>query len=369
MEENKIKLEKLFKRLNPKITEYFKKNETLSKEKLDEFMEFIDLSIGRTQKDKEEFWKEMTKGSNEKNLQKGLLLRNLTNYIHCHSKEILKQEESIHKSLIKFIERPVKLIEDIDSENEMMYEFYRLLATFEYSNSQTISLFSLEAECKEYKFINLNQDSIKEIIEELLKEKSTAIKKHDYLEIMEKMDKVYRYKLSDMSNEKIVFTDEELDKPELDNFIYLSTFINILFKLSDSVIICHEKNIQGVKNNEVINCEYFKRTFNILINNMKLYFYEILHIYNEQKQKFDYFICSNNSKITILKQENKDLSDQLKSRETQKCNSLIRCAFAFLRLNQKEKQIKSPPLGRDIGWVLYVILIHYPCFQPSRRSG
>ena len=287
MEENKAKEEKLFKRLIPKITEYFKKNETLAKEKLDEFMEFIDLSIGKTQKDKEEFWKEMTKGSNEKNLQKVLLLRNLTNYIHNHSKELFQQEESIKKSLIKFIERPAKLIEDIDSENESMYEFY------------------------------LNKDSIKEIIEELLKEKSTAIKKHDYLEIMEKMDKVYRYKLSDKSNEKIVFTDEELDKPELDNFIYLSTFINILFKLSDSVIICHEKNIQGVKNNEVINCEYFKRTFNILINNMKLYFYEIMHIYNEQKQKFDYFICSNNSKITILKQENKDLSDQLKSRENE----------------------------------------------------
>ena len=230
MEENKAKEEKLIKRLIPKITEYFKKHETLDKDKLNEFMEFIDFSIFND-KNKEEFWKEISKGSNEKNLQKVLFVRNLTNYIHNHSKELFKQEESLHKNLIQFIERPVKLIEDIDSENELMYEFYRLLATIEFSNSQSIPLFSLESACKEYKFIKLDIDSIKQIMEELLKEKCTAIKKLDYLEIMEKMNKEYRYKLPDMAQEKIVFTDEELDKPELNNFIYLLTFINILLKI------------------------------------------------------------------------------------------------------------------------------------------
>ena len=314
MNENKTKEEKLVKKIIPKITEYFKKNEFLKKENITEFMEFIDLSI-LDENSIESFWKEISKDSKGQNLQKVLLVRNLTDYIHNHSKELFQPEASLKNNVINFLERPVKLIEDIDPDNELMYEFYRLLATIEFSNSQSIPLFSLENLLKEYTFINLNIDSIKEVMEELLKEKSTSIKKYDYLEIMEKMNKEYRFKLSDMAQKKINFTEEELDKPELENFIYLLTFVNILLKLSDSVLICHEKNIIGIKNNEVLNCEYFNRSFNVLVNNMKLYFYEIMRIFYEQKQKFDYYECAIVSKITILKQQNKDLEDQLKAKE------------------------------------------------------
>ena len=259
MSENKVKEEKLVKRLIPKITEYFKNHESLDKDKLQEFMEFIDLSI-LDENNKESFWRELSKSSNGKKIQKILLVKNLTEYIHNHSQELFQPEASLVSNVTQFLERPVKLIDDIDSENESMYEFYRLLATIEYSNSQSIPLYSLENIVKEYNFIKLNKEQIKEIIEELLKEKSTSIKKYDYLEIMEKMNKEYQFKLKDMAQKKLIFTDEELDKPELETFIYLLTFINILLKLSDSVIICHEKNIQGVKNNEVLNCEYFNRT-------------------------------------------------------------------------------------------------------------
>ena len=314
MSENKTKEEKLIKKLIPKITDYFKNNEFLAKEKFQEFMEFIDLSIW-DEKNKEFFWKEISKGSNGTNLQKVLLVKNLTDYIHNHSKELFQPEASLNKSVNNFLERPVKLIEDIDSDNELMYEFYKLLATIEFSNSQSIPLFTLEGKVKEYKFINLNIDTIKELMEELLKEKTTSIQKYDYLEIMEKMKKEYQFKLNDMAQKKIVFTEEELDKPELENFIYLLTFVNILLRLSDSITICHEKNIQGVKNNEILNCEFFNRSFNVLVNNMKLFFYEIMRIYNEQKQKFDYFTLANSSKITILKQQKKDLEEQIKAIE------------------------------------------------------
>ena len=314
MSENRTQEEKLIKKLIPKITEFFKKHEKLEKEKVSAFMEFIDLSI-LDENNQESFWNEISKNSNGKNIQKVLLVRNLTEYIHNHSKELFQPQESLNNSVIKFLERPVKLIEDIDADNELMYEFYRLLAIIEFSNSQSIPLFTLENIAKEYQFINLNKDNIKEIIEELLKEKATSIKKNDYLEIMEKMDKEYKFRLSDMAQKKLIFTDEELDNPELENFFNLLTFVNILLKISDSVIICHEKNIQGVKNNEVLSCEYFNRSFKVLVNNMKLYFYEIMRIYYEQKQKFDYFACSNVSKLTILRQQNKDLSDQLKAKD------------------------------------------------------
>ena len=230
MIENKTKEEKLIKKLIPKITEYFKKYETLKKEDLIRFMEFIDLSLWND-KDKESFWKELSKNSNKNNLQKVQLVRNLTEYIHNHNKDLFQPEASLKSSVTEFLEREVKLIGDINSENENMYEFYRLLATIEFSNSQSIPLFLLENIIKEYKFINLNKDSIKEIIEELLKEKATSIKKYDYLEIMEKMNKEYQFKLNDMAQKKIIFTDEELDNPELENFICLQTFINILLKI------------------------------------------------------------------------------------------------------------------------------------------
>ena len=343
MSENKTKEEKLIKKLIPKITEYFKKNEFLVKDKLQEFMEFIDLSIW-DEKNKEFFWKEISKGSNGTNLQKVLLVKNLTDYIHNHSKELFQPEASLMKSVNNFLERPVKLIEDIDSDNELMYEFYKLLATIEFSNSQSIPLFTLESRVNEYKFINLNIDTIKEVMEELLKEKATSIKKYDYLEIMEKMKKEYQFKLNDMAQKKIVFTEEELDKPELENFIYLLSFVNILLKLSDSIIICHEKNIQGVKNNEVLNCEFFNRSFNVLVNNMRLYFYEIMRIYNEQKQKFDYFTLANISKITILKQQKKDLEDQLKATE-----EVIKYNNKLVDLNkiQKENEGKMNILNKE----------------------
>ena len=325
MSDNRTQEEKLIKRLIPKITEYFKKHEKLEKENVSKFMEFIDLSI-RDENNQESFWNEISKNSNGKDLQKVLLVRNLTEYIHNHNKDIFQPLESLNSSVIKFLERPVKLIEDFDADNELMYEFYRLLATIEFTNSQSIPLFALENIVKEYKFINLNIDSIKEIMEELLKEKTTSIKKNDYLEIMEKMDKEYKFRLSDMAQKKLIFTDEELDNPELENFVNLLTFSNILLKILDSVVILNEKKMQAMKNNEVLNCEYFNRSFKVLMNNMKLYSYEIMRIYFEQKQKFDYFACSNISKITILIQQNKDLSDQLKARdedEDQICNNNI----------------------------------------------
>jgi len=77
--------------------------------------------------------------------------------------------------------------------------------------------------------------------------------------------------------------------------------VNILLKLSESISFCLEKSIQVIKNNDVINADYLNRNFFVLVNNMKLYFYEIMRIYYEQKQKFDYFICANDSKINILK--------------------------------------------------------------------
>ena len=122
----------------------------------------------------------------------------------------------------------------------------------------------------------MTKDSISEIVQELLKEKTDYIKKYDFLEIMENMSKEFQFKLEEIAERKLIFSDDDLDKPELNNFINLLTFINILLRISDSVIICYENSIKVIKSNEQLNAEYLHRNFFILVNNMKLYFYEII---------------------------------------------------------------------------------------------
>ena len=312
MDDNKNKEENLFKELNPKIEEYFKKNQKLEKGKIKEFIEFINFPkiFEFNNNNLELFWKEISKNSNNKIITKELFTKNLIEYIHNHNEELLKKDISLINNVTNFLERPVKLIEDIDSDNELMYEFYLLLATIDFTEAQNVSLLSIENVLNEYTFINLTKDTISDLLSEILKEKIDSIKNYDYLEIMEKMSKEFQYKLEKIAQGQLEFSEKDLDKPELKDFIYLITFVNILLKLSDSIAFCHEKSIKVIKNNDVINADYLNRNFFVLVNNMKLYFYQIMRIYYEQKQKFDYFICANDSKINILKQQNKDLADQ-----------------------------------------------------------
>ena len=312
--ENRAKEEKLIKRLIPKISEYFQKNEILTKENFADFLDFIDLSSWSENENK--LWKQISKNAySNQGVKKTLLIKNLTEYIHSNSKDLFQPGASLTTSMSQFFNTPVKLIEDIDSDNELMYELYRLLATLEYSDSKSIPLHLLETNLNKFKFIHLNKETIIDLLTELLKGKVTSIRKPDYLEIMDKMYLEYSFKFADMAKKKKIFPDEELDTPELATFIYLQTFVNILLKLSESVVICHEKNLQFEKKNEKLQSEYFNRSFNVLTNNMKLYFYEILRIFFEQKQKFEYFDCSLTSKLTILKQENANLSNEIKQYE------------------------------------------------------
>ena len=322
MDEIKSNEEKLIKQLIPKISEYFNKYKILEKSAIKQLISFLDFPDITEQKDIETFWKEISKNSNGKNITIELFIKNLTEYIHNHSKELFT-EDSLTNSMVKFLEMPIQVIENIDPNNELMFELYRLLASLDFTDGKDIPMTSLEQALNEYKFINLTKDSVYDLITELTKEKSNSIKKFYFLEIMEQMSKEYQYKLETIAQKKVNFVDEDLDKPELNNFIYLLTFIKILLKISDSVLLCHEKNIKDIKNNEILNAEYLNRNLFVLVNNMKLYFYEIMRIYYEQKQKFDYYSCVNISKITILKQENKDLAEQLKAKEFEDNNEKI----------------------------------------------
>ena len=308
-----VKENKLIKSLIPKISEYFLFNEYLEKSQLSNFLNHIDLSTWN-EKDKEIFWSEISKdkGKPTNKVPKVLLIKNLTEYIHSHSNELFQPEESLKSSVLNFITQPKELKVDIDPENEQMFEFYRLLASVQFSTSKMIPLFSLEELLKSYKFINLNKDSLLEVMEEILKEKSTSIKKEQYISVMEQMEKKFRNQMEERSKPKRVFTDEELDHPELSNFNDLMIINTLLFNIMDSIFLCHEKCCESERNNDKLKVEFFNKSFNIFINNAKVYLYEIIRIYNEQKQKFDYFECSLVSKNTLYKQQINDLNDEIK---------------------------------------------------------
>jgi hypothetical protein len=111
-----------------------------------------------------------------------------------------------------------------------------------------------------------------------------------------------------------------------------------LLKISDSVLVCHERSIKVIKSNEILNAEYLNRNFIVLVNNLKLYFYEIMRIYYEQKQKFEYYICANNSKITILKQENRDLSEQLKAKDYDNNDKMVKELYDDIRAEKNKSE-------------------------------
>ncbi len=312
-EETVVKENKLIKSLIPRISEYFKTNEYLEKTQLSDFLNFIDLSTWN-EKDKEIFWSEISKdkGQSSNKVQKVLLIKNLTEYIHAHSSELFQPEASLKDSVLNFITKPKELKIDIDPDNEQMFEFYRLLASIQFSTSKIIPLYALDEHLKANKFINLDKDTILEIMEELLKEKCTSIKKEQYISVMEQMEKKFREQIEERSKRKRIFTDEDLDHPELSTFTDMMIMNKILFDIMDSLFLCHQKACENERNNEKLKAEYFNKSFNVFINNAKLYLYEIVRIYNEQKQKFDYFECSLVSKNTLYKQQINDLNEEIK---------------------------------------------------------
>ena len=80
----------------------------------------------------------------------------------------------------------------------------------------------------------------------------------------------------------------------------------------DSLFLSHEKACENERNSDKLKAEYFNKSFKIFLNNARLYLYEILRIYNEQKQKFDYFECSQVSRLTLYKQQINDLKEEIK---------------------------------------------------------
>ena len=297
-----------------KITDYFTKNKFLEKSKLSEFLSFIDFSF-ITEKDKglDKLWFQLSKNApNQNQLSKEIVIQNLSEFIQSHNKEIFQPEQSLKNSVLQFISNPKKLKIDIDPDNDDYFELYRLLASLQFTNDKMIQIKFLLELLNNYKFINLNKDSLEFTIKDLVKEKVDAIKKEQYMAIMEEMGKKFGNILEEKTKEKKIFTEDELNHAELKEFDDIDSILKILFNTLNSICLVHKKFFESLKNKENIDIDYLKRYFYIFIDNQKLFLYEINRIYNFQKQKFNFYECALENKNILYKQKITQLNEEIK---------------------------------------------------------
>ena len=343
--------EKLIKTIIPKISDYFKENTFLEKENLQEFLEYLGITAWNKENDeekKEEIWNSLSKDSQEQKLQKIIVIKNITDYIHNHGNELIPPERTLESSVEKFLLSPIQAIytnENINEDDETIFEFLKFLSLIQFSNNNTIPFFELEKYLKENQFINLNIEKIMEIINNFGKQNLKELKKDLYFNLIEQLGNKFKNKFSDFAKKLKTFEEDELNEPKLKNFENIIDFSNILLKINDSLISVKEKLIQSISNNDKLKSEFYKKYFNVFISDIQVYVYEIERIYYEQNQKFDYFINKINTKINLLNEEKLVLENKLNNQKEEtekKCDKKIKkITEKYEKLQEESEKLKK----------------------------
>ena len=299
-----MKEEKLIKSLLPKISEYFDKHVSLKKEDLSEFLDFIDLNIWNSENEKEILWTALSQDtSDERELQRVLLIKNLTNFIHSHDKDLFQPEKALETSVKQYFTsvQPYYSNDIHIDNNDAMYEVYKTLALFQYANSKSVSLKEIDTILKANAFLKIDKENLLSSLSSLLKAQvEDNISIDNYLTIMEQFGKMFKYKQNEITG-AYVFSDADLEEPEHKNYGFTIDYVNVIFRLMDSVIILNRKVVDNEKGE--LTLEMNKRYFFIIINCVSLFLNEIEKIFYEQKQKFDFFNDRNREKINYLREE------------------------------------------------------------------
>ena len=184
-----------------------------------------------------------------------------------------------------------------------------------YNKDKVIHINFLEEQLNKYKFINLDKKYLSESISDLVKEKVNELKKEQYMLIMKEMGKKFEYVLEEKSKQRKIFTQEELDHAELKEFDDIEIIIKILFDILHSIYTTHSQFSLSIKNKDDMNSDYLDKYFNIFIENLKLYLFEIYRIYNLQKQKFNYYENVLENKNFHNKQKILQLNEEIKKQK------------------------------------------------------
>ena len=348
--DQKEKEDKIIKSIIPKISDYFIDKPSLTKDKLSEFLEYIDLNIWNSDDEKEVLWNALTVGNKEEKVQKITVIKNLSDFIHSNGKEIFQPEKSLENSVRQYFNNSSKIaysnnIEQFDED--LLYEFYKLLSVIQYNDNKTIFFYEIEQYLKEYPFLNIKLEQIIELLEKITNEKVTEIKKDLYFNLMEQLRKHLNQKIIENTQNVKTFNEDELNNPELSNLNYIIDFSNIILKLNDSELIIKKNLMDSQNENDKIKIEYYSQYFNSINGAIQVYIYEIQRIYNEQKQKFEYYNYRINTKLNMLKEENNTLENKYKSiKEDLDKNSKENLQIVYDELNDVKNQ--NEKLKNDI---------------------
>ena len=298
------KIDSLLLTLIPKIKEYFSENKTLNYENLLNFLNFIDFSIFNTENELENLWNCLISSENKsQEINCDLIIKNLSKYIkeNFEDSENNYNSNSNNSSIIKTDENK------IDFDDESKFELCKLLSALEFSDKKNICLKNLYELLDKYKFINLEKNDVANAINEFNKEKKIdEINKEFYFDLLEKFNFKYLIKIKNDSQKNFSFADYELNYPETDDFIYLNDYINILFSLNSSLTSINNKIFESIKTN-INDLDFYLKYFNTIQNNIQFYLFEILKLFNEQNQKFEFYNDKISTKINTLKTEKNNI--------------------------------------------------------------
>ena len=228
----------------------------------------------------------------------------------------MDSEENLLNSIKKLFSTPIQInySNDINQYDEnTLYEFYKLFSVFKYNDNKSITFNEIEQYLKDYSFLNIKLEQVNELIEKITKKKVKEINKDLYFNCMNILKNNLNNKLIENSKGIKIFPEEELNEPELNNFHNLLDYSNIIIKSNESLVVINKKIIDSQIQNDKILFEYYNKYFNTMIYSIEVYIFEIQKIYNEQKQKFDYYNDRIETKIKLLMDNNNNLENKYKS--------------------------------------------------------
>ena len=227
----------------------------------------------------------------------------------------MEPKDNLLNSIKQLFSSPIQInySNDINEYDEnTLYEFYKLFSVFKYNDNKTITFDEIEQYLKEYSFLNIKLEQVKELIEKITKQKVKEINKDLYFNCMKILQKNLKNKLIDNTQGVKTFSEEELNEVELSNFNNLLDFSNIIYKSNESLVVINKKLIDSQIQNDKVLFDYYTNYFNTMISSIEVYIFEIQKLYNEQKQKFDYYNDRIETKINLLKEDNINLENKYK---------------------------------------------------------
>ena len=228
----------------------------------------------------------------------------------------MEPKDNLLNSIKQLFSSPIQInySNDINEYDEnTLYQFYKLFSVFKYNDNKSITFDEIEHYLKEYSFLNIKLDQVKELIEKITKQKVKEINKDLYFNCINILRNNLKNKLIENIQGVKTFSEEELNEPELNNFNNILDYTNIIYNSNESLVVINKKLIESQIQNDKVLFEYYTKYFNTMISSIEVYIFEIQKLYNEQKQKFEYYNDRIGTKINLLKEDNNNLENKYKN--------------------------------------------------------